>query len=124
MGLYDWNEMSPEEISVLYTRKMARGENITVARVEIMKWAVTQPHSHDSEEVIIVLKGAWKFSLPEGDVVLRANQMLQIPPGVEHSSEVLEDTVAFDICAPGRTDWLAGEDRLLHQDPDETLWAV
>jgi quercetin dioxygenase-like cupin family protein len=124
MGLYDWNKMSPEEISVLYTRKTALGENISVARVEVMRWAVTQPHRHDNEEVIIVLKGAWRFSLPDGDVVLRENQMLQIPPGVEHSSEALEDTIAFDICTPGRADWLAGEDRLLHHDPDESLWAV
>jgi quercetin dioxygenase-like cupin family protein len=124
MGLYDWNNITPEEISGLYKRKVALGENITVAMVEVKQWAVTQPHSHDSEEVIIVLKGAWKFHLPDGDVVLKANQMLQIPPGVEHSSEVIEDTIAFDICSPRRHDWIAGDDRALHHDPDDFLWAV
>jgi len=124
MGLYDWNNMNPEDISALYTRKVALGENLTVARVEVKQWAVTQPHSHDSEEVIIMLKGVWKFHLPDGDVVLGPNQMLQIPPGVEHSSEVLEDTIAFDICTPNRPDWIAGEDRVLHHNPDDFLWAV
>jgi len=124
MGIFDWNHMTPEDVSELYKRKVALGENISVAMVEVKQWAVTQPHSHDSEEIVIVLKGAWKFHLPEGDVVLKANQMLQIPPGVEHSSEVLEDTVAFDICTPGRVDWLVGEDRFLHQNPDDFLWAV
>ena len=124
MGFYDWDKMMPESISELYTRKVARGDNIVVARVEVMQWAVTQPHTHDSEEVIIVLKGAWRFHLPTGDVTLRANQMLSIPPGVEHSSEALEDTVALDICTPTRLDWITGEDRLLHHDPDECLWAV
>ncbi|HKP86719.1 MAG TPA: cupin domain-containing protein [Blastocatellia bacterium] len=124
MGFYDWDKMKPEEISELYQRKLALGENIMVARVEVKQWAVTQPHSHESEEVIIVLKGAWQFHLPNGDVTLRDNQMLAIPPGVEHSSQVLEDTVALDICTPARLDWITGEDKFLHQDPDQYLWAV
>ena len=124
MGFYDWDKMQPEEISELYKRKVALCENIVVARVEVKQWAVTQPHSHDSEEVIIVLKGAWRFHLPNGEVTLRENQMLAIPPGVEHSSEVLEDTEALDICTPRRLDWATGEDRFLHQDPNQYLWAV
>ena len=124
MGFYDWDKMRPEEISELYKRKVALGENITVARVEVKQQAVTQAHKHESEEVIIVLKGAWRFHLPSGAVTLRDNQMLAIPPGVEHSSEALEDTVALDICTPTRLDWLTGEDRFLHQDPDQFLWAV
>ena len=124
MGFYDWDPMTPESISLLYTRKVALGDNIVVARVEVMQSAVTQPHTHESEEIIIVLKGAWRFDLPSGPVTLRANQMLSIPPGVEHSSEALEDTVALDICSPMRLDWITGEDLLLHRDPDEGLWAV
>ena len=124
MGFYDWDTIKPESISELYSRKVAQGHNLVVARIEVLQWAVTQPHTHDSEEVIMVLKGAWRFHLPTGDVTLRANQMLLIPPGVKHSSEALEDTIALDICTPGRLDWITGEDRLLHHDPDECLWAV
>jgi quercetin dioxygenase-like cupin family protein len=124
MASYDWNTMNPDEVTELYTRKVVLGENLTIARVEVKQWAVTQPHSHTNEEVIIVLKGAWRFSMPNGEVTLRANQMLTIPPGVEHSSQALEDTIAFDICTPTRVDWITGEDRFLHRDPDEFLWAV
>jgi quercetin dioxygenase-like cupin family protein len=124
MGLYDWDKMKTEEITELYRRKVILGENVMVARVEAQQYAVTQPHTHESEELIIVLKGAWKFILPTGEVVVRANQSLAIPPGVEHSSEVLEDTVALDICTPFRMDWITGEDRFLHRDPDEFLWAM
>jgi len=124
MSLYDWNKMTPEEISESYTRKVALGENLTVALVNVKQWAVTQPHSHDNEEVVIVLEGSWKFSLPDGEVVLNANQMLHIPPGITHSSEALEDTTALDICSPTRVDWITGEDRFLHQNPDDFLWAV
>jgi quercetin dioxygenase-like cupin family protein len=124
MGFYDWDRIKPEEITDLYSRKVALGENIVVARVEVAAGSVTRQHSHASEEVILVLTGAWRFHLPAREVTLRANQMLSIPPGVSHSSEALEDTVAIDICTPIRLEWISGEDRFLHQDPDQWLWAV
>ena len=124
MGLYDWDGMKSEEISELYLRKVAVGENIVVARVEVKEGAITQPHKHESEEVILVLKGTWRFRLPGGDVTLTENQMLWIPPGVEHSSEALGDVLALDICSPTRVDWMTGTDRPLHSDPNQYLWAV
>lgn len=124
MGFYDWDRMKPDEITDLYLRKIAAGESIVVAKIEVKEGSVTLPHSHDNEEVIIVLKGSWRFQMPDGDVLLSANQMLCIPAGVEHSSEALEDTVALDICAPTRPDWISGEDLPLHTDPDQWLWAV
>jgi quercetin dioxygenase-like cupin family protein len=124
MCFYDWNNMQPSEINAAYLRKVATGENVTVAQVEVNQGSITQTHHHANEEVIVVLKGSWLFRLPSGEVTVAANQMLMIPPGVEHSSEALEDTIALDICAPGRNDWLTGEDQFLHHDPDQSLWAV
>ena len=63
MGLYDWDRMKAEEISDLYTRKVAIGESFTVARVEVKLGAVTQPHSHENEEVILVLIGSVLWNL-------------------------------------------------------------
>ena len=124
MGFYDCELIAAEEITDLYLRKVATGENITVARLEVKEGAVTHPHSHENEEVILVLNGAWRFHLPDGSVTLSANQLLNIPAGVEHSSEALADTVAIDICAHMRRDWGTGEDQSLHSDPDQSLWAV
>ena len=124
MGFYDWDKQKREDVTELYARRVVLGENMMIAKVEVLEGAVTQAHSHDSEEMILVLKGAWRFHLPAGDVLLRANQMLTIPPGVEHSSQAMEDTVAIDVCTPTRLDWITGEDRFLHRDPDDLLWAV
>ena len=124
MGLYDWDRMNEDEITDLYKRKLAIGESIAIARVEVKQGAITYSHSHANEEMILVLKGSWRFHLPNGDVTLEPNQLLRIAPGMEHSSEALEDTVALDICAPARSDWLTGADRPLHYDPDQSLWAV
>ncbi len=124
MCFYDWNNIEQSEVNAAYLRKVAVGENVSVARVEVNRGSITQTHSHANEEVIVVLRGAWRFQLPSGDVTVGSNQMLMIPPGVEHSSEVLEDTVALDICAPARLDWVSGEDGYLHDDPYQSLWAV
>lgn len=124
MGLLEWDGMKTEEITELYRRQVAIGETITVARVEVKAGAVTNSHSHENEEVIMVLSGSWRFDLPNGAVTLGPNQMLCIPKGVEHSSEALADTVALDICAPTRPDWVNGADSLLHYDRDQSLWAV
>ncbi len=124
MRLYDWEEVKAEQVTELYSRKVALGENLSIAKLEVKQGAATRMHSHDNEEVVVVLKGVWQFFLPTGDVTLHANQMLTIPPGTEHGSRVLEDVVALDICSPARIDWLSGEDRILHHDPDQSLWGV
>jgi quercetin dioxygenase-like cupin family protein len=124
MSFYDLNTMVPDEVTDLYSRKVALGENLAVARLEVKRGATTQAHTHASEEIVFVLEGAWRFYLPGREVTVTANQILTIPPGVEHASEALEDTEALDICTPSRRDWLTGEDRQLHHDPDEYLWAV
>lgn len=124
MRLFDWEQVKAEQVTELYSRKVALGENLSIAKLEVKQGAATRMHSHDNEEVVVVLKGVWQFFLPTGDVTLHANQMLSIPPGTEHGSRVLEDVVALDICSPARIDWLSGEDRILHHDPDQSLWGV
>jgi len=124
MKVYDLNQIENEEINSSYLRKVVYGDSLTVARVEVKAGQITQIHSHETEEVIFVLNGSWLFHLPEGDVVLNDNQMLCIPSGVEHSSEALEDTIALDICSKNRADWISGQDRVLHGNPDQFLWAV
>jgi quercetin dioxygenase-like cupin family protein len=124
MAVYDLNKMRPDYVSREYRRKVATGENLTLARLEAKQGAVTRSHSHDHEEVIFLLKGSWRFELPTGTVTLYPNQVLTIPRGVEHSSEVLEDVVAIDVCTPQRKDWINVEDRGLHAEQDEALWGV
>jgi len=124
MKFYDLNEIENEEVNTSYLRKAVYGESLSVAKVEVKKGETTQIHSHATEEAIYVLKGCWLFHLPDGDVTLRENQLLCIPPDVEHSSEVLEDVIALDICAKNRPDWLSGQDKVLHTNTDQSLWAV
>lgn len=124
MKFYDLNKLESDEVNPSYFRKAVYGESLAVGRVEVQQGSVTQPHSHDTEEIIYVLRGAWMFHLPDGEVVVRDDQMICIPAGVEHSSEVLEDTVAIDICSKNRPDWRSGQDKPLHDNPEQFLWGV
>jgi quercetin dioxygenase-like cupin family protein len=124
MKVYDLNKLDGDAVNDSYNRQAVYGESVSVARLEVNKGEVTQAHSHDTEEVIYLLKGRWLFHLPDGDVTLTDNQMLCIPAGETHSSEVLEDSIAVDICSNIRPDWLSGQDRILHTNPEQFLWAV
>lgn len=124
MQFHDFNKIEGQAVNEAYLRKAIFGKALSIARVEVKQGETTRPHSHDTEEVIYVLKGRWLIHMPEGDVVLSDDQLLCIPAGVEHSSEVLEDTVAIDICSQHRTDWRYGSDKPLHHDPERYLWAV
>lgn len=124
MKFYDLNKLESDEVSACYLRQAVYGDSLSVAKVEVQQGEITLTHSHDTEEVIFVLKGSWLFHLPDGDVTLSGNQLLCIPAGVEHSSEVLEDTTALDICSKYRADWLSGQDKILHDNPEQFLWGV
>lgn len=92
--------------------------------VAALKGAATLPHSHENEEVVLVLKGVWRFHVRGEDVTLHENEMLSISPGVEHSAVALDDVVAVVICAPSRPDWLTVENQALDYDEEQSLWAV
>lgn len=124
MGFYDWDKIKPEELTRLARSKIALSENVMLAEVEVRRGTTTPSHSHENEEMVIVLKGAWRFYLPTGELTLEANQMLSIPAGVEHSSEVLEDTLALNICTPAKLAWRNEEQQTFQYDPDQSLWAV
>lgn len=124
MRFYDLDKIENEEVNTSYLRKAVYGDSLTVAKVEVKQGETTEPHSHDTEEVIFVLKGSWLFHLPDGDVTLGENQMLCIPADAVHSSEVLEDTIALDICSKQRSDWATGQDKVLHHNTEQLLWGV
>jgi|SRR5579859_2612079 len=124
MRFCDLSEAREQNISWRYRRKFVESQNAIIARVEALKGSAILPHSHENEEVVLVLKGVWRFDVRGEDATVRENQMLVIPPGVEHSAVALEDVVAIAIGAPPRQDWLTVEDQALDYDEDQFLWAV
>ena len=94
---------------------MAVGQDIMVARVLMKKGCIIPEHSHVNEQVTYILEGALKFWLDGREIVVRAGEVLCIPPNMPHKAEAVEDTVDLDIFNPPREDWLNKTDQYLRR---------
>jgi quercetin dioxygenase-like cupin family protein len=115
MLVHDWNLMKEEQLNPLLARKVIHTETMTIARLSLRKYAVVPEHSHANEQVTILQSGALKFRIDGKEQVLRAGEMLQIPPDAPHSVEAIEDSVAVDLFSPCREDWKRGDDAYLRK---------
>jgi quercetin dioxygenase-like cupin family protein len=115
MQLYGWQTIEKERLNPTFERQVIHGETLTVARVYMHKGCKVPVHQHVNEQISLIEEGALKFNLEGKELVVRAGQVLQIPPNVPHSAEALEETVGIDFFAPVRQDWLDGTDAYLRK---------
>ena|ERR1700727_1141256 len=111
--LHRWAEVEPEQMNALTTRQYIVGTNTMLARLVLKKGAHVPRHEHFHEQISHVIEGALKFLIEDKEVVVRAGEILCIPPHVPHEVETLEDSVALDIFNPPRQDWIDGDDAYL-----------
>jgi len=108
-----WTEIEAENLSPVITRRMLNSKAATVARIFLKKGALVPRHSHENEQFTLIFGGALKFTLDDGELVVRSGEVLFIPSGVPHAAEALEDTDDLDIFTPPRQDWINKEDAYL-----------
>jgi quercetin dioxygenase-like cupin family protein len=113
--LIRWNDLEPEQLNPLLARQMISGEHMTMARITLRKGCVVPEHSHLNEQFAFVLEGALRFTFSDKEVVVRAGEVLCIPPHVPHKAEALEDTIDLDVFSPVRADWVSGQDQYLRR---------
>ena len=89
-------------------RKYVNGVNVTIAQFRLAKGSVVKPHSHKHEQVSIVVQGVVKFTVGNDVYVMRAGDLVHIPPNTIHSAEALEDSLVVDVYTPIRDDWVKG----------------
>jgi quercetin dioxygenase-like cupin family protein len=111
--LHRWAEIEPEQMNALTTRQYVVGTNTMLARLVLKKGAVVPPHHHFHEQISHVIEGALIFHIDGKEVLVRAGEILCIPPHVPHAVDALEDSVALDIFNPPRQDWINGDDSYL-----------
>jgi quercetin dioxygenase-like cupin family protein len=115
MELYDWNRLEREQMNARIARRVIHSAHMTIARLELQKDAIVPEHSHANEQVTMVESGALKFFIEGREQIVRAGEVLTIPPHAPHAVEVLEDTVAVDVFSPPREDWIRGDDAYLRR---------
>ncbi len=105
--------MPKEQLNDHTERRMITGTNLMIGHVYFKKDGLVPKHSHHNEQITYILEGALKFLLGDAqdeEVIVRAGELLVIPPHLPHSAIALEDTLDVDIFNPPREDWLDGTD--------------
>jgi quercetin dioxygenase-like cupin family protein len=110
---YRWSDIAPEQLNPLITRQYVVGAHTMLARIVLKKGARVPMHQHFHEQISHVVDGALKFAVDGKEFVVRAGDILTIPPDIPHEVVALEDSVAFDIFNPPRQDWIDGDDAYL-----------
>src|SRR5205823_13811798 len=105
-----WNDVELEHLNSLLDRQMITGENQMLGRVLLKKGCVVPEHSHENEQLTYIVEGALKFWIDGKEIVVRAGEVLCIPPHMPHKAEAIEDTIDLDVFYPPRQDWLSKSD--------------
>ena len=115
MQVYEWERVEKEQMNPAFARQVIHGEKMTVARVHLRAGCVVPEHSHHNEQICMVQTGALQFVLDGVERVVKAGEVLLIPPHVPHSVVAMEDSVAMDLFSPIREDWIRGDDAYLRK---------
>ena len=108
-----WDKVEVEVLTPLFERQLIVGQDVMLARILLRQGCIVPWHSHVNEQVSSTLTGALKFWIDGKEIVVRAGEVLTIPPNMPHKAEALEDTVAIDVFTPPRADWLNKTDTYL-----------
>jgi quercetin dioxygenase-like cupin family protein len=113
-----WNSVELETLNPLLQRQFVVGQDIMLARVLLKKGSVVPRHSHVNEQVTYILEGALKFFIDGREIIVRAGEVLCIPPNMPHEAHALEDTVDLDVFNPPRKDWIEKSDEYLRSEAE------
>jgi quercetin dioxygenase-like cupin family protein len=108
-------EIPEEHVTELFSRRFFTGENITMAFLTLKQGTVVPQHQHVSEQFSYCISGSLNFIIGGEEIVLRAGELVEIPPQVPHQAWATEDFTGIDIFSPIREDWRDGTDDYLRR---------
>jgi quercetin dioxygenase-like cupin family protein len=115
MKLHPWSEIPKEQMNPQTIRQVIHTGRITIARLELLKGAFVSRHSHENEQVTMLESGKLRFIFDDREQIVSAGEALEIPSHAPHAVEALEHSVAVDVFAPVREDWIRGDDAYLRR---------
>jgi quercetin dioxygenase-like cupin family protein len=115
MEIYTWDKIKEDVMNPLAGRKALHGKMITLARFRFDKGNKVAMHHHPNDQITTVASGSVRMTCGSEEFVMKAGDMVLVPPDVPHGNEALEDTVIIEIFSPVRQDWITGDDSYLRQ---------
>jgi quercetin dioxygenase-like cupin family protein len=101
------DDIAPHALMDGIRARAVHGEHITLAVVELEPGVPMPEHRHPSEQVGVVLRGEFTFTVAGETRVRRPGDTWVIPPGVPHSVETTgpEGCTVVETFSPPRADW-------------------
>jgi quercetin dioxygenase-like cupin family protein len=112
---YKLQEIPAERVTEQFARRFFTGRHITLAFLSFEPGFVVPEHDHESEQFSYIATGSMRFIIGGEEVVVRAGEVVHIPPHVPHAATALEETTGIDVFSPIRQDWVDGTDDYLRR---------
>ncbi|MBB2178665.1 cupin domain-containing protein [Gluconacetobacter tumulicola] len=106
--LYDLADQPVEHVSPLIDRQVIYGAQSTFVVWTMKTGAIVPLHHHPNEQITWITRGRAEVYSGGKKYVMKAGDLMVIPPNVPHKFVITEDTVDIDIFAPQRQDWIDG----------------
>ena len=77
--------------------------NGQLARLNVVRWVegtLAAPHTHATEQLILVQSGRYRVTLEDREVTLEAGDLMIFPSYLSHGIEALEDSAHIAVFAP------------------------
>jgi quercetin dioxygenase-like cupin family protein len=95
-----------QQLSPGYLARVVHGSRVTFAVVEIEPHAELPEHSHENEQLGIVVRGTVTLRVDDEEETLHAGGTWNIPPRAPHFVRGgAHGAVVLDIFAPSRQEW-------------------
>ena len=102
----DLSHIRPQQLFDGTIARRVRGERITFAVVELEPGSIVPEHSHENEQLGIVLRGALTLQVGGEERTLGPGETWCIAPNTGHSGHAGPDgAVVIDVFSPPRDDW-------------------
>jgi quercetin dioxygenase-like cupin family protein len=102
--------MAPLPVWQGIAARMVSGERLTLAVVELDPGAVVAEHTHENEQLGLLLHGSMAFRVGDEELELGPGDSWTIPANTPHQAVAgPEGAVVIDVFAPPRNDWAALE---------------
>ena len=105
MPIHRLNDIPTQHLMPGFIARMLHSESMTFSQWEIQQGAILPEHSHPHEQISILVKGKFGFTLGSEYQEITPGIVVVIPSDVVHKGVALEDCSIIDIFSPVREDY-------------------
>lgn len=87
-------------------KTLVHGEKTLMTEFHLDRGSLLPTHAHPHEQTGYLVSGKMCLKIGTAEQVIEPGDSWMIPGGMEHGADILEDSVAVEVFAPVREDYL------------------